>query len=432
MKKRQQIFNILALLFIFLLMIELGVSIEITLTKDNYSPFETLQAGITGNFVTLSNENINIYEEGVPRSVVVVSGLTKQQDIYYYYATLPNKEGNYTFVIENTQYISEGEEKSQPIIKKFTITKSNLTSNALSINPGFIFTNNDFSIKITSPFKNQNVVATLEATNQSRTLNLIESQEETIDFKIANINQGRTNIRVGNYVIPVFILNNVIIPQNQKIVFTPSAIVATITPGQNYFFKVFIENYGDSNLTNLRLSNDLNASIKPETFDLKRGERKIINITIPISQKAKNNLTGKIIANYLDKTQDLYIFFNITTNQSKINLTGTTVTPDQSCLNKGKICVYPEKCTRETTDSIEGPCCLGDCSTHSPPADYGWVFGVILLALLAVLAFFMIKKARKKQKLKTTDEMLDEKSKRFTDRMNPKTEKEVSGKLGRI
>lgn len=408
------------------------VAIEITLSKDTYYPLDTLQAEITGNFVTLANENINIYEEGVPRPVVVISDLTKQDEKYFYYATLPNKEGNYTFVIENTIYLSQGEEKSESIVKNFTIKKTNITS--LSINPGFVVANKDFSIKITSPFKDQRVVATLEATNQSKIVNLIESQEKTIDFSTANLNSGKTNIRVGGYIIPVFILKEITPPDKQKLIFSPNEIIATVTPGDNYFFKIFIENYGDTNLTNIKLSNNLNAVIKPDTFDLKRGERRIINLTIPISEKAKNNVSGKITVNYNDKSMDLNIFFNITNNQSQVNLNGTTITPSLSCTGKGQICVYPEKCSGETTESLEGPCCIGNCIEKAPPADYGWIFGLILLALLAVLAFFLVKKARKGQKLKSSEEILDEKSKKFNERMNPpsKPSEEVSGKLGRI
>ena len=412
-------------------MIEFTLAIDITLSKDTYSPLETLQAEITGNFVTLSNENINIYEQGIPRLVPVKSGLTKQDETYYYFATLPNKEGNYTFVIENTEYLTQGEENSVAIIKNFTIKKTNLT--ALSINPGFVETKEDFSIKVISPFKDQRIIATLEATNQSKIVNLIESEEKSIDFSIVNLNSGRTNIRIGGYIIPVFISKEIIPPQTQNLIFSPPEIIATITPGQNYFFKIFIENYGDSNLTNIKISSNINAVIKPDTLDLKSGERKIVNLTIPITDNAKNNVTGKITLNYNDKSLDLNVFFNITQNQSKVNLTGTTVT-NLSCTSKGKLCVYPEICSKETTYSLEGSCCLGDCIEKAAPADYGWIFGLILLALLAVLAFFLIKRARQRQKLKSPEEMLEDKSKRFNERMNPPTKpsEEVSGKLGRI
>jgi hypothetical protein len=410
-------------------MIELALAIDLTISKDNYYPEETLQAEITGNFITLSQENIAIYEEGIPRPNPVISDLTKQDNIYYFYAILPNKEGNFSIAIENAEYISSGELKKDRIIKNFTIKKSNQTY--LSINPGFVLASKDFSIKIKSPYLNQRISATLEATNQSKSINLIESDEKTLDFSILGISHNRTNIKIGNYNIPIFIIKNIILPGNEALIFSPQELIATVIPGENYFFQISIENFGDKNISNIRLINSMNAIVNPDTIDLlKRGERKIINLTIPVSSNIINNLSGEISAEYGNKSNKLEVFFTITQNNTDINLNGTTITQDLSCTGRGKICVYPENCSKEKTASLEGPCCLGDCSIPKPPADYGWVFGLILLIILGLIAYFLIKRARKKQKIKTSDEILDEKSKKFEIRMNPS--KEVSGKLDRV
>jgi hypothetical protein len=431
--KKRQIGNLLLLSIIVLVMIEFAFAIEITLSKDNYSPKETLQAQITGNFDTLANENINLYEKGIPRPVPVISELTKQGDVYFYYATLPNKGGNYTFVIENTKYLSQGEENTSSIIKNFTIIKTNFTS--LSVTPGFVITEDDFKIKVTSPFHDASIVATLTATNQSRIVDLIESEEKTIDFSVVGINSNRTDVKIGEYSIPVFVTSGTTPIYNQKFIFAPSEIIATVSPGNSYFFNIVVQNFGDVNISNIRLSSNLNATAYPDIFDLEKGERKIINLTIPVSPKAKNNISGEININHDNKSEKIYVFFNITTNESRVNLTGTTVIPSFSCAGKGNVCVYPEKCSGDTTDSLEGPCCLGKCGQVAPPADYGWIFGVILLAILAGLAFFLVKRAKQRQKLKTSGEILDEKSRRFDKRMNlPEKvpDKEVSGKLGRV
>jgi hypothetical protein len=431
--KKRLIWNFLSLFCIVLLMTELALAVQITFSKDNYSPKETLQAQITGNFVTLANENINIYEKGIPRPVPVISDLTKQGDVYFYYATLPNKQGNYTFVIENTKYLSQGEENSSSIIKNFTITKTNFSS--LSVIPGFVIAQNDFKIKVTSPFNDASIVATLIATNQSRIERLIESEEKTLDFSVVGINSNRTDVIIGEYDIPVFIKSEITPIYEQKLIFAPHEIIGTVSPGNSYFFNVIFENFGDVNLTNIKLSDSLNSTISPDIFGLEKGERKIINLTIPISYKAKNNISDLVNINYNNRSEGIYVFFNITNNESKVNLTGSTGVPTSSCTGKGTICVYPEKCSGETTDSLEGPCCLGTCAVAAPPADYGWIFGVILLALLAGIVFYLFKRAKKRQKLKTTDEILDEKSRRFDRRMSlPEKvpDKEVSGKLGRV
>ena len=61
-------------------------SIELDILRGSYSPRETLQAEITGNFISLNSDNLFIYKEGIPRATPVISDLTKYGDKYYYYA----------------------------------------------------------------------------------------------------------------------------------------------------------------------------------------------------------------------------------------------------------------------------------------------------------------------------------------------------------
>lgn len=58
----------ISLLFVLLLVIPAISAVDIKLSKASYQPQETLQAEITGNFVSLANENILIYEQNTPRS----------------------------------------------------------------------------------------------------------------------------------------------------------------------------------------------------------------------------------------------------------------------------------------------------------------------------------------------------------------------------
>lgn len=430
MKKEVLIFAILSSIFLSNLIFVSAV--EISLSKDSYSPQETLQAEIQGNFLTLSIENIQIYEQGIPRPNPVFSDLTGQEDKYYFYAILPNKEGNYSFVIENTQYITRGELNSEKIIKNFTIIRTN--QSYLSINPGFIIASGDFSVKIKSPMNTQRIAVTLQATNQTKFVNLIESDEKKLDFSISGISSNKTSLMISSYNIPIFIKKNINPPGTELLVFSPKELRATVAAGDDYFFELYIENFGDKNISNIRFSNDLNALIEPETIGLlKRGERKIVNLTLPVSQNAKNNLSGQIKAWFGNASINMDAFFEITKNNSNVNLTGTTITPYWSCSSRGKICVYPEQCTKETTESLEGPCCLGECKVPQQPADYGWIFGLLILAVLAIVAFFLIKKAKAKQKLRTPEKMLEETSKKYNRRNAPSVpSKEVSGNIGRV
>ncbi|MFA7708029.1 MAG: hypothetical protein WCX73_03700 [Candidatus Pacearchaeota archaeon] len=191
------------LLFILALFLTINLvcALDITLTKDSYQPSETLQAEITGSFISLSLNNILIYEQETPRSQPVVSDLTKQGNVYYFYAILPNQEGNYSIRIENAKYTELGKEKSDTITKEFKVIRTNSTS--LQINPGFIATSTDFSITLKSINSNQDISAIFD--QQSKNLSLIEDVQKTISFQMNNLS-GKQTLKVSGYSIPVFII----------------------------------------------------------------------------------------------------------------------------------------------------------------------------------------------------------------------------------
>jgi hypothetical protein len=421
-----------ALLFITLtLLIITNINaIEITLSKSIYSPFETLQAEITGNFISLSNDNVFIYNNNEPRLTPVISGLFLNNNVYYYYAVLPKIEGNYSLRILNAEYTKEGVLTTEPIIKDFYIEKNNYTFDSLSINPGFIVTSKDFSINIKSPFKNQLVKINYQSYN--KTVSLIEDQEKTIDFLIKDINVPDSFIYINNYKIPVFILNLSGVEEKKEIRFYPESIDATVVAGSTYFFQIMLENTGNKNLSEVVLSNNLGITISPNTIpDFNRFDKKIINVSINIPKDAKSNMSGIIYSDYEGKSSTMNVYFSITKNQSQVNLSGTTILPGLSCSKlKGLVCIYPEKCTGETQESLEGPCCIGECKVDTTNKnDYNWIFGLVALAVIALIAFFLIKNSKKKPK--TAEQLLDEKTQKFEKRMSNEPGTEVKDKLAR-
>jgi hypothetical protein len=88
---------------LFVLLIPTISAIELSLSKTNYNPQETLQAEITGNFISLTSENILIYKGDAVHSTPTISDFTKQGNTYYFYSLLPTQEGNYSLRIENSQ-----------------------------------------------------------------------------------------------------------------------------------------------------------------------------------------------------------------------------------------------------------------------------------------------------------------------------------------
>jgi len=191
------------LLLIILLIIPLISAIDISLSKPDYQPQETFQAEITGNFIdTLKLENILLYKEDIPRSTPTISDLTKSEDTYYLYIILPNQEGNFSIKIENTKYTESGLEKTEDIVKEFKIEKTN--QSALQINPGFIITDEEVSIKVKALFSKQDISAIFEEDTQNFTL--AEDVEKTITFLVEELTPSKTNLKINDYDIPVFII----------------------------------------------------------------------------------------------------------------------------------------------------------------------------------------------------------------------------------
>lgn len=338
----------LILLFSLFLIIPVISAIEIKLSKTNYQPQETLQAEITGNFISLNNENILVYEQNTPRSQPVISDLTKQGEIYYFYAVLPNQEGDYSLRIEDARYTEAGVEKTTTITKEFAIIRTNTSS--LQINPGFVKTSTDFSIKVKALNSNQEITATFN--QQSQNLSLVEDIQKTISFPVSNLN-GKYDLNINSYTIPVFVI-----------------------------------------------------------------EKTIINNTL-INQTNQTNF---------NQTNN-----NQTINETKINIVNKT--PDEIkslyCSEFGTECADNEECNVEIKPALDsGSCCPGLC-IEVKKSNTGVIIGIILLIIIIVFVGFLYWKSKKKQKPKSTDEILKDKSKEFQERMQEQG-KEVIGRLGKV
>jgi len=422
------------LLFIIVLIILPTIyAIEIKLSKESYYSGETLQAEITGNFIFLKSENILLYRDETPRSLPVISDLSRQGDKYYFYALLPNKKGNYSLKIEDSQYISLGKLITEPIIKDFKIESINQSSDQiiLSINPGFLIAKEDFSIKIKSLSKNQEITTIFD---QIKNLSLIEGVEKTVYFSLPNED---SNLKIADYNVPIFLIqksNDSIFPETRKLRFRTlkliSELKAVVTPEQNYFFELFLENTGEENLTNIKLSSDLDAVITPNQIDFLKSKSNIpINITISIPNQ-NEDLLGEISAEFNDEKISLPVLFEITGNKEEVDLTGTTIKEKLSCSEIGEICSVSEKCDGEETNSLEGTCCKGDC-IEIPQSNYRLIIGIIIAILIVILIAYSYWKLKKRQKPKSTKEIFREKSGRYNERVAGKSE-EVSKKLEKV
>ena len=342
--------SLILLLLIVIIIAPLISAVDIQLSKDNYNPLETLQAEITGNFLSLSLDNILIYEENTPRSQPVISDLTKQGNTYHFYAVLPNQQGNYSLKIEDARYTESGQTKTDTITKEFKIKTTN--QSVLQINPGFVLTSEDFSIKVKAINLNQEIKTTFNGISQN--LSLIEDVQKNIEFSVSDL-VGKYDLKINTYTIPVFIIEKIIIEE----IINKTDII---------------------NKTN------------------------IINKSINISDLSKTEIKDYI--EELGETESL------------------------SCYDIGRVCLVNQECEGETVASLEGSCCIGECVEEEEGNSTGMIIGIILLAIVIVVVGFLILKA-KKQKPKSTDEILKSKEKQFQQRMKDQAS-EVTGSLGKV
>lgn len=422
--KRVQIITLVLLILILAPFIS---ALEIKLSKDSYQPGETLQAEITGNFISLKNENVLIYKEGIPRSNPVISDLTYQNGVYYYYAILPKQEANFSLRIEDSQYLVEEELKSDPIIQNFTIQKTN--QSGLSINLGFVVTDKDFSIKLKSLKDNQNIDINFEANQETKNLVLTEGVETPVEFSISNLEPMKTFLSVNGYKIPVFITkegNKTSVTEHTDLVFYPSKITGTLLAGNSYFYEIKLFNIGYKNLTNINLSNNLNLILSSDmTQSLKTKSYAKINFTIT-PEKTQKTLSGEINAVWNNKNTTMPLSFKITEKIEDVNLsTGSQL----DCNDIGKQCTSEETCNGVIRESKQGACCLGSCITVTQPSSNGFLIGVGIFLVVIVIAFLFYLKIKKRQKPKTTEEFLKERTDEYRNRL---TGKEVSKRLDKI
>ncbi|MBD3252141.1 hypothetical protein GF386_00225 [Candidatus Pacearchaeota archaeon] len=418
-------------ILVLLILIPFVNALDVNLYKGEYFSGETLQAEIKGNFLKLTSENVLIYEEGIPRPEPVQSDLIKYQNRYYYYALLPNKKGNFSLRIQNAIYTEFGELKSDEIKRYFKIIPSN--KSVISINPGFVITNDDFSVDVRSFFGDSQVNANFN--NQTRDFYLIEDVEKKLSFSVAGINKD-SNVDVNGYSIPVFILSkteeiNETVVENhteiKKLEFQPTNLTGKIIQGKEYFFEIALINKGD-NLSKVVLSNNMNITVIPDYFSfIEKNKTLLLNLTIPPSY---SNVSGEITAQIDNNKFSMPILLGIVspnlTNATEVNETTSLI----SCYHIGIICDYDEICNGSIKASLEGPCCIGNC-IEEEKSNYSWIVGVVLIAIILIAVYFFYRKSKKSQKPKSSKELLKEKSDLFKERMK-KPGEQVTGSLGKV
>ncbi len=412
--------RILVMLILSVMLMSVVSAVEIQLTKDTYAPGETLQGEIIGNFLDgIALKNIYLYRE---RSVPVVYDIFKTEGKYLLYASLPYKEGNYTLKIKDTRYATQSGESTETIEKEFKIETTNTT--ILSVNPGFVVARDDFFVTLKAN-ENIEVSALFEATGEQKTISLLQNQEKKVDFSIEEIqNYTQSNLKIGNYNIPVLIFpqksQEEIIKETGSFRFNPLELKATILKNQDFIFTVNLMNLGTINISNIVLSaeknEDLEILISLSSIPvMESGGEHSVNLTI--SSDEPGTYQANLTALSRDLSAEMSIEIEITENSSEVIFETPSSSQDLSCTEVGgKVCASGEKCNIPTEFIGSELCCKGTCGINKEPSSNTWVYGIIIILVIAAILgagyYFM----KKKQKINPED-LFKKKEAKFQERM---------------
>lgn len=419
-----------AALFACILLISLASAIEIKLAKEVYAPGETLQAEISGSFLeNLKIENIHFYRE---RNIPIEYDLLKVGDKYLLYALLPQREGNYSFKIEDSRYQIPTGISTNDIVKEFSIASSNKT--IVSFSPGFVVATEDFKIRL---YSTEAAEVKTEFLNQTQTVSLSPYREAKVYFSISGIeNYTETSLKIGDYSIPVFIFpekTNLPIEEAAKFRFSSSEFDVLLLKGETYLFTVELINFGKKSITDINLSsnfsNDVSLQINPEQIsELQEGDSIFINLTFKSSKKGV--YYGELSAASEDNSTSLSMKIEVTENASAV-INNTSPNPgisEENCSSiGGKKCNWDngESCTKEKRFTLEGYCCMGECAAKENSSS-GWITGVIIIVLVLVLGVIFFIYIKKRQK---PIDVLKQREKNYEERMKGE---EVRKRLGNV
>jgi len=424
-------------------------SVDIELTKSSYYPEETLQAEISGSFISsIKIENIAIYGEGKSHEEPSIEGIVKLGTKYLYYSSLPLTPGNYYLKINDVSYYSNNLQTDLELNKSFTIKSTN--SSYLSFTPGFFYGSNDMTLYLKAYNKEQSVSVEFSPTNFKQTFNLGYGEEKTIFIPITSLTESvDSEVKVDSYSIPVSLIINSAQNNNSNndnesdeedlelsdiIELNKDSITATLMENTDYFYTIELINT-ESKEINLDIDSNSNyVTVKPselEDFD----DKAEINITI----NSKKSFNSTITLSYGDSNIIIPIEIKITKEQASVNFTNNLP------LNQVKTCVElggrycdsskNEICTRSlaASNSVSSNliCCSVPC-TIKKTSSSSWIWGLLLLVLLGVGAWFLYNKSKEDNSESFKKETISKRIEQFRSRINPNLEgKEVNKNLSK-
>lgn len=403
------------ILLIFLIPIVSAQDISISLSKENYNQYETLQAEIFVNLslvdkLTASNFALIDYNnKTIPVSIFLEEISDRHYFIYFDIPKLNN--ATYRFLVKDVKYIDE-------ILKKSSVSKEFYLSNlsSISISPAVFNRLNSTILKIRNHGDHINITLTSDDLNLSKSISL--KDDFSLDIKIPN-NLNNFNLRIDYgglyYLIPV-------IPYQERInefkkdeevkplLLPPKNAIVFLNSTSGYYFndKIFLTE--DSSPEGpFYIKNTWIFPIKNITFAIKGDLKEIARLNtvlIPVLQP--------------DETFRQYIWLNENKNPQKLNYFGNIeiesedglfyilplnvifveeIASDGGISNKSDLITNRSFGSKPNQTSLDKKINAGKNKNLILP------FLLLILVILAVFVYILLRKNKRKRSF---DEFLEE------------------------
>jgi hypothetical protein len=367
--------------------------------KAAYEPKETMIVKVSGNIL----EQINAEQVQIKRinvNIPVDYGVKKFVDDYYIWAIAPENENNYTLIIKGVSTTFSGMPVKIDYYQNFSVS-GNVTE--YYINPGLVYTNKDFQIKLNL---NRDNSETIPVDFPSSGNILIKPGENLLNFPINGMDSGFRTMTIGKYVLPLFIIANktanpIVNPvDNGYLTIMPSRIDSTVLMGQKPRYSFYVMNNFEHDAP-INFYYDRNAvSLEPENVTTIPGNSSIY-FNVSFTNYITNATDEYIYLNYSNYSLPVYIHINATSNASAVGTSGSgsgnTLNMPSKCSEVegsfGKICSATEKCSGSVIKALEGDCCVGTCNAISDNSttSYSWIGWVIGIAVIGVAIYLFIR-----------------------------------------
>ena len=376
----------LFLLVILLFSFTIVSAYSIELSKEDYYSGETLQAEVHG-IDDLKFENIYLYEiKDVKVRNSVIYDFTKTEDMYIIYMILPDKAGNYSLSLKSVliNNVNLGSVESN-----FTISDTN--TSYLSINPGFIITEDDFSVDVKNK-GSEKIETKASYEDQEKEVELWPGEEKRIRF-----DKGKDGeVKIDDYVIDVFVLDEEDEEEEEELIQTgnlkiiPNIVKKDITIGERWRIRFSVINSGEDDIENIEIEYPDKYGIKldKEEIDLIKG-RDLEAVELSLLSEEEEEIEFKLIAKAGEDEAEMLVQINSYEEIEDIKEAEKESISGGNCSEiGGEICEENEECDGTNDYADDGKCCIGECK-ESGSWKIGWV--IVILVLLAVGGFIFLR-----------------------------------------